>query len=244
MLQIVPAHIWLPTMSLLWGALSASTAAAKTPSHVMAIRFFQAVMESSTFSGTHYILGSWYLDHEIGKRSAIFSSSAQLGTLFSGVMQGSILSSMDGYRGLKAWQWLFILDFVIASPIALYGFLFFPGTPTKGRKHGCWFLTSEEYKLARKRMPPCQQTQLDWTLIKRCLFRWHWYAFSSLFAISSMLEVVGSQGLFQLWLASYPERYSESQRNFYPLGATAVAIAATFIAAWITDFTQARWTVK
>lgn len=226
----------------MWGGLSACTAAAKTPQHVMVIRFFQAIMESSTFSGTHYILGSWYKEDEIGKRSAIFASSAQMGSLFSGVMQGSILQSLQGYRGLAAWQWLFLLDFFIAIPIALYGFLCFPGTPLKSR--GSWFLSDAERALAVKRLPPRPHTKLDWTLVRRCLKTWKWYAFSALFAISSMLEVVGSTGLFQLWLAAYPDTYSKQDRDFYPLGTTAVAITATFISAWTTDFTQVRWPVK
>lgn len=244
MLQIVPAHLWLPSMAFLWGGLSACTAAATRPSHVMAIRFFQAILESSTFSGTHYILGSWYTAAEIGKRSAIFASSAQLGSVFSGVMQGSILTTMEGYRGFAAWQWLFLLDFFIAAPIALYGFLFFPGTPTKGRKNGSWFLTAAEQQLANDRLPPRPHTKLDWSLVRRCLYNWRWYAFSALFAISSMLEIVGSTGLIQLWLAAYPQQFSKPDRNYYPLGATAVAIVATYIAAWTTDYTQIRWPVK
>lgn len=243
MLQVVPANYWLPAMSLLWGVLSACTAAAKKPGHVMAIRFFQALAESSTFSGTHYILGSWYLSEELGKRSAIFSSSAQMGTLFSGVMQAAILKSMDGYRGLAAWRWLFIIDLIVAAPIAIYGFICFPGTPTKGRRGGAWFLTPEQRQLAITRLPARPHTKMGWDLITRCLTRWHFYAFSALFAISSMLESVGSNGLIQLWLATEPQ-VSKANRNYYPLGAVAVAIASTFIASWITDFTQNRWPVN
>lgn len=39
--------------------------------------------ESSTFVGTHYILGSWYKPDELGKRSGIFTSSGLAGTLFA-----------------------------------------------------------------------------------------------------------------------------------------------------------------
>lgn len=60
-----------------------------------------------------------------------------------------------------------------------------------------------------------------------------------------MLESVGSNGLIQLWLNSYPNRFSEQNRNYYPLGATSVvAIVATMIAAWVTDVTPKRWPVK
>lgn len=36
-----------------------ATAGAQHPRDIMAIRFFQAIFEASTFVGTHYILGSW-----------------------------------------------------------------------------------------------------------------------------------------------------------------------------------------
>ncbi len=48
-----------------------------------AIRFLQALFESSTFTGCHWILGSWYKEEELGKRSGIFSTFAQMGSLWS-----------------------------------------------------------------------------------------------------------------------------------------------------------------
>lgn len=60
----------------------------------MVIRFFQAMIESSTFVGCHYILGSWYKEKELGKRTAIFTSSGLAGTMFSGFLQGGV------HRGL------------------------------------------------------------------------------------------------------------------------------------------------
>lgn len=47
-------------MLFLWGCLTMITAAAHNPQGIMAIRFFLGLAESSTFVGTHYILGSWY----------------------------------------------------------------------------------------------------------------------------------------------------------------------------------------
>ncbi|KAK0537263.1 hypothetical protein OC835_001797 [Tilletia horrida] len=238
-LQVVPPRIWLASMAVLWSGLSMCLAAAKSPGHVMAIRFFQALAESSTFSGSHFLLGCWYKEEELGKRAGIFASSAQLGSLFSGVLQGAIFRSLEGYRGLRAFQWLFLLDGFIALPIALYGFLCFPDAPRTTR---AWFLTEEERALAVSRLPPRPQTKLQWNLIKRVLGRWHWYAFSTLFAWSSMLESVGINGLFQLWIAS--EDSNVRHRNYYPLSLTAVAITATIVCAHLTDFYRCRWPVN
>lgn len=66
--------------------------------------------ESSTFVGTHYILGSWYTAGELGKRSGIFTASGLAGTLFGGFLQTAIYSSMNGLSGLSGWRWLFIVS--------------------------------------------------------------------------------------------------------------------------------------
>jgi hypothetical protein len=45
-------------MMLVWAGLTMCSAAARHPRDLMAIRFFQGIAESTTFVGTHYILGA------------------------------------------------------------------------------------------------------------------------------------------------------------------------------------------
>jgi ACS family pantothenate transporter-like MFS transporter len=104
-------RIFFPAMILLWGGLTMITAAVHSPQGIMAIRFFLGLAESSTFVGTHYILGSWYTEEELGKRSGIFTASGLAGTMFGGFIQTGIHSSLDGVRGLSGWRWLFIVSF-------------------------------------------------------------------------------------------------------------------------------------
>lgn len=133
-----------------------------------------------------------------------------------------------------------LIDGFIGITIAIYGFLVFPDTP---RKTKSWFLTSEERELAISRLPQSKgpRTYLSWDLVKRCLGRWHWYAFSALFAWSSMLESVGINSLFALWLKA--EGRTVPERNYWPLSQYAVAIASTLICAWVTDYYRIRWPV-
>lgn len=85
------------------------TASVKNPQSIMAIRFFLGLAESSTFVGTHYILGSWYTERELGKRSGIFTASGLAGTMFGGFIQTGIHKSLHGARGMAGWRWLFIV---------------------------------------------------------------------------------------------------------------------------------------
>ncbi|TRM66949.1 major facilitator superfamily domain-containing protein [Schizophyllum amplum] len=234
-LQYVPARIWLPAMGCIWGVLSACVSKTTTVGQLYAIRFLTALAESSTFSGTHYILGCWYKEHELGKRSAVFAASAQMGSLFSGIMQGAIHSNMDGAHGLAGWRWLFVIDGILAIAIAAYGFVFFPDVPQKTK---AWYLSDTERKMAVARLPLRPETRMGWDLVGRCLKSWQWYAFTVLFAITSMLEAPGFVGVFALWLKA--EGYPVARINYYALGLVTVAIATTLAAAWWTDWLSER----
>ncbi|KAJ7125450.1 MFS general substrate transporter [Mycena crocata] len=264
LLHIVPARILFPMNTVIWGSLTMVTAAATTVRHLYVIRFFQGMAEASTFVGAHYIMGSWYKESELGKRGAIFSSSAQLATIFSGVLQASIYQNLDGLRGLAGFKWLFIICGLITWPIALYGFFFFPDTPetTSAR-----YFTPEERALAISRLPPRPKTKLDLSLIRRVLGRWRIYAMCLIWfdsqpvrdenltsasrIVGGELESIGSNSLMALWMkASVSPKYSVQNINYYPAGGTAVAIVAllgtvgVLVCAVWTDYTNKRYQVN
>src|ERR1700753_585344 len=151
------------------------TASAQKPTSIMAIRFFQGIAEPSTFVGTQYILGSWYTEHELGKRNGIFTSSGIAGTMVSGFIQTGIHSSLNGKSGLAGWRWLFIIDGIITLPIALYGFFLFPDTP---HNTAAPYLSAAERSLAISRVPEVPARK-PFTLkfLRGVLTSWQWYFF-------------------------------------------------------------------
>ncbi|KAJ3776541.1 major facilitator superfamily domain-containing protein [Lentinula raphanica] len=242
MLQVLPPRIWLPLCQIIWGVLTFCTSAVTNVQQIYAIRFFQGMAESSTFVGTHYILGSWYKPGELGKRSGIFTSSGLAGTLFSGVLQGAVYSNLNGVSGRSGWRWLFIIDGVITLPIAFYGFWIFPDVPATTN---VFYLSEEDRELAASRLRgyvEVKHSPLSWKLAKRILTRWRWYACSLLFAISGETESFGSNNLMGQWLKA-TGGYTVEQTDYYPSGVTAFGIVSTLICATWTDYTQVRWPV-
>lgn len=241
-LQRVPPRIWLPTTCLCWGLLTLGTGFTHHPWQIMVIRFFQGFFEASCFVGVQWILGSWYKPEEIGKRTAIFTSSGLAGTLFSGVMQGGIYSNLNGKAGLAGWRWLFVIDFLITLPIALYGFLLFPDTPNSTRAK---YLTREEKDLAIERLPEVdkQRGVLGWSLLRRVLLSWHWWAFVWLWIAGSNTEMYSSNAIMQLWLKGTDD-YTVPQVNYIPSSVSAMGIVATLLLGWYTDYNpRHRWHV-
>ena len=201
----------------------------------MAIRFFQAIAESSTFVGTHYILGSWYTERELGKRSGLFTASGLAGTMIGGFIQTGIHSSMDGLSGLAGWRWLFIIDGILSVPVAIYGYLLFPDTPHTTRAP---YLNSAERALAISRIPePAERKPFTWSFLKRVLTSKYWWGFTVLWMIAGETESFSSNSLLNLYMKANPFRtYTVSQLNDYPTGVPAVGIISTLFWATLTDF--------
>lgn len=222
-------------MMVIWGALTMCTASVHSPGSIMAIRFFQGIAEASTFVGTHYILGSWYTERELGKRSGIFTASGLAGTLFGGFIQTGIHSSMNGLHGLSGWRWLFIIDGILVLPIALYGFLCFPDTP---HTTTAFYFTEEEKALARSRVPEIQErSPLTLRFLKKVLTSWYWWGFVILWIIAGETESFSSNGLLALYMKSHPDiKYTVPQLNNYPTGVPAIGIISTLFWATLTDF--------
>ncbi|GAA6031888.1 hypothetical protein JCM8097_003320 [Rhodosporidiobolus ruineniae] len=245
LLQFVPARILFPLNCVIWGGLTMVTAAAKSTSHLCAIRFFQGVAEASTFVGTHVILGAWYKEGELCKRAAIFSSAAQIATIFSGVLQSSIHDSMDGLHGMAGYRWLFIICGVITIPIGIYGYVFFPDTPARNRSI---VFSAADRELAISRLPPKPETKLDWTIFRRTLGRWRWWLMTLIWIVGGELESIGSNSLMALWMknrvAVGAESWTIANFNYYPSGATAVSIVALLGTAIWTDWNKKRYLVN
>jgi MFS transporter, ACS family, pantothenate transporter len=107
-LHFVRPRIFFPSCMIVWAGLTMVTASVHNPQSIAAIRFFQGIAEATTFVGTHYILGSWYTERELGKRSGIFTASGLAGTLIGGYIQSGIQTTLHQKHGLSGWRWLFM----------------------------------------------------------------------------------------------------------------------------------------
>ncbi|KAK3986814.1 pantothenate transporter liz1 [Cladorrhinum sp. PSN332] len=267
-LQYIRPSYFFPSAMIIWAGLTMVTACVKTPEQIMAIRFFQGVAESTTFVGTHYILGSWYTERELGKRSGVFTASGLAGSMIGGFIQSGIYESMEGKNGLRGWRWLFIVDGIITLPVAFYGFWVFPDTPAATK---AFYLTARERELAVKRLQQPAQTRkktgtengimsgdeegqkkesrpLAWDFAKQVLASWEWWGFVVLWVIAGETESFSTNALLALFLKSHPaddgRQYTVQQLNYYPTGVPAVGIVSTLFFATLTDFYGGkRWVV-
>lgn len=147
--------------------------------------------------------------------------------------------SPDGAKGLPGWRWLFIIDFCITVPVGMFGYFFFPDTPTSTRVP---WLSEEEKLLAVKRLPVVSTDRgvLGWGLISRVVKTWHWIVFILLWIFASNTEMFSSNAIMNIWLSSTGD-YSVEQVNYIPSGVAGVGIVATLLLGWYSDFTKRQW---
>ena len=238
-LHYVKPRIFFPLCMVVWAALTMVTASASKPQDIMAIRFFQGIAEATTFVGTHYILGSWYTERELGKRSGIFTASGLVGTMIGGYIQSGIYQGMHGRHGLSGWRWLFIIDGIITLPVAVYGYIFFPDTPATT---SAFYLTDEEKRLAVSRVPRVEdQSPISVRFLKKSLSSWFLWGFVVLWIIAAETESFSANALLALYLKSHPtNKYTVAQLNNYPTGVPAVGVVSTLFWATLTDFLKGK----
>lgn len=135
--------IYLPTVMILWGVISAATAGAQSYGGLIAIRFFLGFVEAAYFPGCLFFLSCWYTRKELGFRTALLYSGSLLSGAFSGLISAGIKNGLDGARGLRAWRWLFIIEGVITIFIAFFAYFALPNFP----RTTTW-LTEDERQLA------------------------------------------------------------------------------------------------
>lgn len=239
-IQRISVSIWLPLTLIFWSGLTMCSAACKTYQQFCVVRFFQGFMEASIYSGTIYVLGSWYKPSEIAKRTAIFTAVGQVGSMFAGIMMTAMHKTLEGKSGLKGWQWVFIIDGLMGIPIGLFGFFTFPNLPESTTAK---YLTEKEKQLALDRLPPKRADghNIEFrSLAKRLLKSPAIYILTTFSVVSAMLEAFAFQGMLLLWLKHHKKRFTQTQINTYPLGIQAVAIVSQIAAGIFIDSTGHR----
>jgi ACS family pantothenate transporter-like MFS transporter len=236
MTRIRPS-IWLPSMMLAWTILVIGMAGAKNVTTMYVLRFFVGMFEASALPGFLTLLGNWYTPDELGKRSCIFLCSSSVAQMFSSYLQAGLYTGMDGRLGLAAWRWLFILDGIISTPVALVGFFVIPDSPanTKAR-----WLGPDDRALAIGRMERCRRAppgRLTVKIMRQIMSSWVVYLFSAMF----IFEILGIRinNYFAIYLKS-TQRYSVETVNNLLTAGYGFQLVTGLIWAWLSDGMRSR----
>lgn len=117
---------------VIWGAISAATAAVRSYEQLLVVRAILGAAEAVFFPGAIYYLSAWYTKVELGKRIAGLYIAQQVGNAFGGLFAAAILQ-LDGAHGIAGWQWLFIIEGSATVGIGVICSLIMPEFPHNSR---------------------------------------------------------------------------------------------------------------
>ncbi|OKL61274.1 hypothetical protein UA08_03349 [Talaromyces atroroseus] len=227
-MTVVHPRYWLPACTMIWS-------------------FFVLFIYKAESARTNFYtqIGSWYRASEISRRSTLFMFSSVGGQMLSGYIQAGLYRNMDNHLGLAAWRWLFIFDFIIGIPVAVFGFFCCPNEPKSSKP---WWMTEEERQMCIHRLAEEKRDadKASWNLaaVKRLLTSWQLYAFCLSWGFMELTCGVNLQRWMTLYVKSLKVdghyKYSVEKINNLPTVVGCVELVWMVTSAFITDITQRR----
>ena len=126
--------IFLPSIMILWGALTCVMAAVKSFTHLVVLRVILGCVEAGFAPGVILLLSSWYKQTEQSKRFGVFISAAVLSGAFGGLIAAGIVDGLEGVHGIRGWRWLFIIEGAATIGFAIISLFILPDFPATSRR--------------------------------------------------------------------------------------------------------------
>jgi MFS transporter, ACS family, tartrate transporter len=132
-------NVWFARIMLTWGLLSMATCLSRGVVSLSIVRFLLGFAEAGLAPGLIYYMTIWFPKRELSKVISYYYLGLPLSSIIAGPLSGLILDHMNGYFGLKSWQWLFIIEGIPALIVAVVVLLYITNTPKEAK-----WLTDEE----------------------------------------------------------------------------------------------------
>ena len=166
------ARRWLSRIMVSWGLVSASMALVHTAYAFYGVRILLGIAEAGFFPGAVYFLSRWFPDARRARVMGIFYFGAPLSFVFGGPLSGLLLDA-DGIGGLHGWQWLFLVEGLLASLVGVLVFFKLTETPEQAgwlepeerNALSAAIAAEDREKLARHGVSSVLQGLLNWRIL-------------------------------------------------------------------------------
>jgi ACS family tartrate transporter-like MFS transporter len=116
-LERVGARLWIARIMVGWGIVSMATALVTDVWQFYMLRVLLGVAEAGFFPGVILYLTYWVPSGHRARTSALFMTAIPVSVIVGAPVSDALLT-LDGWHGLRGWQWLFIVE---GLPAVIFG---------------------------------------------------------------------------------------------------------------------------
>jgi ACS family tartrate transporter-like MFS transporter len=129
LLERYGARKWIARILLSWGLISGATAFVGGATSFYIVRVLLGIAESGFFPGIIFFLTLWFPAVYRARMIGYFMAAIPLSTVIGAPVSGLLLG-LDGFMGMKGWQWLFILEAVPSVILSVVVFFYLTDRPS------------------------------------------------------------------------------------------------------------------
>ena len=131
-LERVGARKWIARIMVSWGLISGATAFITGETSFYVVRVLLGIAEAGFFPGIIFFLTLWFPAVYRARIIGYFMAAIPLSTVIGAPLSGLLLG-LNGFMGMKGWQWLFILEAAPALMLSVVVFFYLTDRPADAR---------------------------------------------------------------------------------------------------------------
>lgn len=225
-MERVGARLWIARILVTWGIVSAGMAFVVGPKSFWAVRLLLGAAEAGFFPGVILYLTYWFPARYRARIIAVFMVAIPISSFIGSPISAALLL-VDGWFGLRGWQWLFLLEAVPAVVLGLATLFLLPDRPANARwlskEEKSWLSVILESERAGQRQRASSQKRSALSV------------FRNRYVLALALAYAGASGASQclsLWQPQIIKSFGLSNMQTGLLNALPFGIASILMVVW------------
>jgi MFS transporter, ACS family, tartrate transporter len=129
LLEKLGARLWIARIMITWGFLAAGTAFVVGPKSFYTMRLLLGAAEAGFFPGVILYLTYWFPAEYRARIVGMFTVAIPVSSFLGSPISAALLG-IDGWLGLRGWQWMFIMEGAPAIFLGLFCLLVLSDKPS------------------------------------------------------------------------------------------------------------------
>ena len=223
LLEKLGARLWIARIMITWGFLAAGTAFVVGPKSFYTMRLLLGAAEAGFFPGVILYLTYWFPSEYRARIVGMFTVAIPVSSFLGSPISAALLG-VDGWLGLRGWQWMFIMEGAPAVLLGLFCLFVLSDKPSTAR-----WLDADQKAWLNDRLQ--SENKRDKRVGQISLWRVLWNKHVLVLSITLAGSTAVSSGL-QIWQPQIIKSYGLTNMQTGLLNSIPFALASVVMVLW------------